>query len=100
MYRKILFGCAMAMLCACNENTQENTQFVLPAAGPGKPNSLHLSTDRASADTIKMEPDPVCGMAQESGYEDTTCYNGKIYGFCSAHCKKKFLMKIKKKSDH
>jgi YHS domain-containing protein len=31
-----------------------------------------------------------CGMDTDDAYTDTTVYNGKVYGFCSATCKKAF----------
>src|SRR5699024_7941040 len=38
--------------------------------------------------------DPVCGMhLNEHTLGDTTVYQGKIIGFCSGHCKGKFLKK-------
>lgn len=35
--------------------------------------------------------DPACGMPLKAGLEDTTRYNGKLYGFCSKECKAAFL---------
>ncbi|GAA4910376.1 DJ-1/PfpI family protein [Mucilaginibacter defluvii] len=39
---------------------------------------------------IDNPKDPVCGMALSTGYADTLHYHGKLYGFCSAHCKRAF----------
>lgn len=42
--------------------------------------------------------DPVCGMDIREHFADTTLINGKLYGFCSAYCKKEFLKKMNKKA--
>ena len=34
--------------------------------------------------------DLVCEMTVEETTPDTVHYNGKVYGFCSAHCKETF----------
>lgn len=42
--------------------------------------------------SLSMPKDPVCEMTLEEGaVGDTTFYEGKIYGFCSAECKADFL---------
>lgn len=42
--------------------------------------------------TIKIDndKDPVCGMSVLAGFADTVNYKGKVYGFCSKHCKEGF----------
>lgn len=35
--------------------------------------------------------DPACGMPLHAGLQDSTVYNGKLYGFCSKECKDAFL---------
>ncbi|MBS1729669.1 MAG: exo-alpha-sialidase [Bacteroidetes bacterium] len=40
---------------------------------------------------LTNKKDPVCGMHVDSNVEDTIHFNGKIIGFCSKHCKDKFL---------
>jgi putative intracellular protease/amidase/YHS domain-containing protein len=44
----------------------------------------------ASMLKIVNAKDPVCGMALNGTYADTTSVQGKIYGFCSARCKASF----------
>lgn len=39
---------------------------------------------------IDNQKDPVCRMDVSAGHADTLSYKGKLYGFCSAHCKKLF----------
>lgn len=34
--------------------------------------------------------DPICEMTVDNTVEDTAHYKGKIYGFCSVHCKESF----------
>ena len=47
--------------------------------------------------TVKSTPlpaddkDPVCYMKVKKGTLITTSYKGKLYGFCSEHCKGVFL---------
>lgn len=36
------------------------------------------------------DKDPVCGMKVKEGNSDTLHYGGKVYGFCSGHCKSTF----------
>ncbi|ADX67088.1 YHS domain-containing protein [Weeksella sp. HMSC059D05] len=40
---------------------------------------------------VDNEIDPVCGMKTSEHLTDTAHYEGKVYGFCSAMCKEKFL---------
>ena len=40
---------------------------------------------------IVNQTDPVCGMSLSAGFADTLNYQGKIYGFCSKHCKDGFI---------
>ena len=50
---------------------------------------LHPNT---SLNDVKLstEQDPVCGMKITGNVGDTTLYNGKVFGFCSASCKASF----------
>lgn len=34
--------------------------------------------------------DPICKMKTAEYLNDTAIYKGKVYGFCSDHCKKEF----------
>ncbi len=55
----------------------------LRTSTPAKPNLKGL--------TFALQKDPACGMPLHAGLEDTTIYQGKLYGFCSAACKEAFL---------
>ncbi|MCO6564169.1 MAG: YHS domain-containing protein [Apibacter sp.] len=39
---------------------------------------------------IVNELDPVCEMPTSNNLNDTLNYQGKLYGFCSSHCKEEF----------
>lgn len=45
----------------------------------------------AAAVVLDSDVDPVCHMNVGGEHADTTRYNGKVYGFCSAICKESFL---------
>ena len=55
---------------------------IAPVAYPERPRS---------AVRIVNQTDPVCGMSLSAGFADTLNYQGKIYGFCSKHCKDGFI---------
>ena len=42
---------------------------------------------------LAMKKDPVCGMPVWKYLENTTLYDGKIYGFCGKGCKDEFMKK-------
>ncbi|MEY4203685.1 MAG: hypothetical protein RL013_1388 [Bacteroidota bacterium] len=70
---------ALPFLIACGQQpkpadaTQTNTQASAPATY-----------------TLANTVDPICDMTVDNTVEDTAHYNGKIYGFCGAHCKESF----------
>lgn len=39
---------------------------------------------------VVNEVDPVCSMSTDENLKDTLNYQGKLYGFCSSHCKEEF----------
>lgn len=39
---------------------------------------------------VVNEVDPVCRMSTHENLKDTLNYQGKLYGFCSSHCKEEF----------
>jgi YHS domain-containing protein len=41
---------------------------------------------------IVNELDPVCKMSTINNLNDTLTYQGKLYGFCSSHCKDEFKL--------
>jgi YHS domain-containing protein len=77
--KKILL--ALPFLVACGQQPQsatttESQTATQPANGP----------TYSLANSI----DPICEMSVDNTVEDTVHYNGKIYGFCGAHCKESF----------
>ncbi len=52
--------------------------------------AMHNPKQTATATPYANDKDLVCGMPVSSEVRDTVHYNGKVYGFCSASCKKKF----------
>lgn len=40
--------------------------------------------------------DTSCGMSLSDGIEDSLHFDGKVYGFCSSHCKAEFVAQLKK----
>lgn len=51
--------------------------------------ALHPNS-KLSKIKITNTTDPVCGMALNGSFADTTMHNDKILGFCSSTCKKRF----------
>jgi YHS domain-containing protein len=52
------------------------------------------SEKKVSAKTLPLpadDKDPVCFMKVKKGSLITSLYKGKLYGFCSEHCKAVFL---------
>lgn len=56
-----------------------------------KPNTCSgiKATCTAAPDT--MRKDPICGMSADDTRKDTVHYKGKVYAFCSKHCKEEFV---------
>ena len=52
--------------------------------------SKPLSARRTGAQKLVSLVDPVCGMAVDPNTQTTFLYNGKLYGFCSEHCRDSF----------
>lgn len=52
--------------------------------------AAQTSTPAPAAYTLANTVDPICDMTVDNTVEDTAHYNGKIYGFCGAHCKESF----------
>jgi len=90
MAQKYILFIALIALSACNSQgtdakTDHKTDTALQAAETAKAvaalKSLHYDYAK----------DPACGMPLKAGLEDTTLYQGKLYGFCSKECKEEFL---------
>lgn len=54
---------------------------------PKKESGAATETSSIQFDNSK---DPVCGMEVAPSYTDTCHHEGKVYGFCSEHCKESF----------
>ena len=50
---------------------------------------LKPKTDLKGIKVVNAE-DPICQMKTAEFLKDTAIYKGKIYGFCSDHCKSEF----------
>ena len=69
---------------ACNQKPQKlTTSSYMSQADSVKP--------KYTRDMVDNKKDPSCGMPLTAGIEDTAHYGGKVYGFCSAECKREFL---------
>ena len=80
---------SLIALTACNSKNSESNQTTAKQS---------LVEDSIAAvvsvfDTIQVDnkKDPSCGMPVKGNISDTTLYEGKLYGFCSAECKQDFL---------
>lgn len=82
--KRLLFLFAAITFASCQQKQTEPEAKTAPA--------LEQTTTEVKA-TIQLasNEDPVCKMSVESGYSDTTMYEGKIYGFCNPGCKEEFL---------
>ena len=79
-----VFVVCMTLLMACNGGNGDHGHNDHDHAHDN--GHIHISDDQ-----LAMEKDPVCGMTVSGeGIADTTMYEGKIYGFCNAACKKEF----------
>jgi YHS domain-containing protein len=86
--KRILFFVLTAIICSCSQKPKEPEVLTAPALMQ----SAQKDTNKTAAKIVlAMNNDPVCGMPVAEDYNDTTLYNGKIYGFCSTDCKTEFL---------
>ena len=77
-----LFLFAICLTAAAQDVTKTGTKKVTPPAKKVNVKPIPLPAD---------DKDPVCFMKVKKGSLITTSYNGKLYGFCSDHCKAVFL---------
>ncbi|WP_312823366.1 YHS domain-containing protein [Epilithonimonas sp.] len=58
------------------------------------PKVKHVSKMKPATDLKNVKvanaEDPICKMKTADYLKDTVSYKGKLYGFCSDHCKKEF----------
>lgn len=85
--KKIIF-IALVAIAACNSKQAE----------PAK--ETHDDTAVAAANpldsiVVANKKDPICTMPTKNHVNDTTTYEGKVFGFCSTECKEEFLKKPK-----
>lgn len=74
------------------------TALLLQACNNSKPKQPEAITDTTMAApskdfsklTFANKKDVVCHMPLTAGIGDTSSYQGKLYGFCSAECKAEF----------
>lgn len=82
-----LISISVALLSACRQKASE-TASQAPQTAVETP-----AAQTAAAQTAlpwASHTDPICEMDVDETAEDTVHYQGKVYGFCSAHCKGKF----------
>jgi len=82
----IVFSTIIIALISCTDSSKENATTG-DAATVATTNIKSLVKE----EQLAMKKDPVCGMVVHKYLEDTTLYNGKIYGFCGKGCKDEFL---------
>lgn len=75
-----LAGCNQAGTNAPEKNKQTMVQQ-MDSTVNNNLSKLHFASKK----------DLSCGMPVSAGVADTVTYKGKLYGFCSAECKKDFL---------
>ena len=80
---------SLVLLVACNSQNSGNKKE--PVSQTASKDSITVST--AISDSLKVDnkKDPICGMPVKGNINDTTLYQGKLYGFCSTECKEDFL---------
>lgn len=69
-----------ALLISCSKN--EN--FVVK-----KSSKMHAENSLKGVSVVNAL-DPICEMPTSEYLKDTVHYGGKVYGFCSDHCKSEF----------
>ncbi|HEY0262686.1 MAG TPA: YHS domain-containing protein [Chitinophagales bacterium] len=83
--------CAMAF-ASCNNHTpaeEKTTETTIEKTLPTGRQAAKINVKTADLATPK---DVVCGMdLTDDLIEDTTSYEGKVYGFCNVGCKEEFL---------
>ncbi len=85
MNKLILTALCAAALVSCNNHT------------PAEEKVTETSTEKTAKINVKTADlatpkDVVCGMdLTDDLIEDTTSYEGKVYGFCNVGCKEEFL---------
>ena len=74
----MFFG--LAILVSCNNAENKESEAKVEEKTEIKSENIQLANDI----------DPICQMPVKAHYEDTTLYQGKVYGFCNVACKEEF----------
>ncbi len=83
-YVWLLLSVVLLVAVGCQKEKKEAATKQAPAKAAA---ALDIT-----ADMLAVSVDPNCGMdMRKAAIKDTTVYHGKLYGFCSAGCKKAFL---------
>jgi len=81
-YIWLLLSIVLFIAVGCQKESKEAATKQAPAT-----QALDIT-----ADMLAITVDPNCGMdLRKAAIKDTTVYQGKLYGFCSAGCKTAFL---------
>jgi YHS domain-containing protein len=64
--------------------------LLFAACQSGEAPKKEATTTEATSIKFDNTKDPVCGMDVSPSYTDTCHHEGKVYGFCSEHCKESF----------
>lgn len=80
----ILLVVGVVLLAACKQHTPPNTTA-------GQTTTEQPAGEKAPTVVLANTIDPICEMSVDGSVEDTVHYQGKVYGFCSEHCKKEFM---------
>jgi len=56
---------------------------------PSDPHNYRIAVETEIK--LSNHKDPVCGMYIDNDAHDTTHFDSKVIGFCSKHCKDKFI---------
>ncbi len=81
----ILMGIlALFLVIGCSSEKKADTQMEMKS-------EVEKTLD-VTPDMLTTHIDLTCGMdLNKHAITDTTVYQGQLYGFCSDHCKQKFL---------
>lgn len=81
-------------ICDKITHDMKKLQWILPLVvllwGACQSNDGKKPETAAAAVPFDNTKDPICNMAVKASYTDTAHLNGKVYGFCSEHCRDEF----------
>jgi YHS domain-containing protein len=79
----LLIGALFAVVACSSEPTSNSTQQTAT--------EMENNAPAFKPEQVNNKKDPVCGMPVKAGISDTAHYQDKVFGFCSAECKKAFV---------